>query len=56
MRTCQVNAAIALEDVDCYWEKEGNGGAFFHASLLKRMAALDLALGVTTYSLDESDE
>ncbi len=46
----------AEKDVDCYWEKEGNGGAFFHSSLLKRIAALDLALGVTIYYLDESDE
>jgi len=46
----------AKKDVDCYWEKEGNGGAFFHSSLLKRIAALDLALGVTMYSLDESGE
>ena len=46
----------AEKDVDCYWEKEGNGGAFFPSSLLKRMAALDLALGVTIYYLDESDE
>ena len=46
----------AEKDVDCYWEKEGNGGAFFPSSLLKRIAALDLALGVTIYYLDESDE
>ena len=44
------------KDVDCYWEKEGNGGAFFHSSLLKRITALDLALGVTIYYVDESDE
>jgi hypothetical protein len=43
-------------DVDCYWEKAGNGGVFFRSSLLKRIAALDLALGVTIYYLDESDE
>lgn len=46
----------AEKDVDCILEKEGNGGAFFHASLLQRIAALDLALGVTIHSLDESDE
>ncbi len=43
----------AEKDIDRYWEKEGNGGAFFHASLLKRIAALDFALGVTIYYLDE---
>ncbi|HEV2654492.1 MAG TPA: DUF4279 domain-containing protein [Ktedonobacteraceae bacterium] len=43
-------------DVCCYWEKEGNGGAFFHSALLKRIAALELGLGVTIYYIDESDE
>ena len=46
----------AEKDVDCILEKDGNGGAFFHSSLLQRMAALDLALGVTIHYLDESDE
>lgn len=46
----------AEKDVSCYWEKKGNGGAFFSSSLLKRIAALDLALGVTIYFLDEPDE
>ena len=46
----------AEKDVSCYWEKEGNGGAYFSSCFLKRIAALDLALGVTVYYLDEPDE
>ena len=46
----------AEKDVSCYWEKEGNGGAYFSSFFLKRIAALDLALGVTMYFLDEPDE
>jgi len=46
----------AEKDVSCYWEKEGNGGAYFSSSLLERIAALDLALGVTIYFLEEPDE
>ena len=46
----------AEKDVSCYWEKEGNGGAYFSSSLLKRIAALDLALGVTIYFLEGTDE
>ena len=42
--------------MSCYWEKEGNGGACFSSFLLKRIAALDLALGVTMYFLEEPDE
>lgn len=46
----------AEKDMSCHWEKEGNGGASFSSCLLKRIAALDLALGVTMYFLDEPDE
>jgi len=46
----------AEKDMSCYWEKEGNGGAYFSSSLLKRLATLDLALGVTISYLDELDE
>lgn len=46
----------AEKDISCYWEKEGNGGASFSSPLLKRIAALDLALGVTMHFLDEPDE
>lgn len=46
----------AEKDVSCYWEKEGNGGAFFSSSLLKRIAALDLALGITISFLEEPEE
>jgi len=46
----------AEKDISCDWEKEGNGGAYFSSFLLKRIAALDLALGVTISFLDEPDE
>lgn len=46
----------AEKDVSCSWEKEGNGGAYFSSALLKRIAAFDLALGITMYFLEESDE
>lgn len=46
----------AEKDLYCILEKEGNGGASFHSPLLQRMAALDLALGITIHYLDKSDE
>ena len=39
-----------------YWEKDGNGGALFSAAILKRLAALDLALGVTIYYFDDPED
>jgi hypothetical protein len=46
----------AEKDLYCIVELEGNGGASFPSSLLQRIAALDLALGVTIHSLDGEDE